>query len=332
MASTSLNRYPEWEPLLTWVALIQTGSVSEASRKLGISQAAVSQRVKLLEEIFGTPLLDRTSRPARPTAAGDRLFEHATALLRSADQMIEGVRRISRAKRQIVRLGCTDSFAATGGPIIIRALSSTAHQIRLWSGSADLLQKELEQRQVDIAITPVEGPTTDGIKRVKLISEPFVAALPASGEWNRLGTLTELSRTLPLIRYSARSHNGKCIDAYLSSNGDVVERTCEFDTTEPLLSLVSSGLGFAVTTPLCIWQARHHIPNLKVVPLSAFRRKNKAYPALSRTFYLLYRESELGPLADELRSLIVQTFLRQMNPDIVAALGYGSEDAICEPL
>src|ERR1700744_3795999 len=106
MADAPPNRYPEWEPLLTWVALVQTGSVSEASRKLGISQAAVSQRVKLLEEIFGTSLLDRTSRPAHPTAAGDRLFEHATSLLRGADQMIEGVRRISRSRRQIVRLGC----------------------------------------------------------------------------------------------------------------------------------------------------------------------------------------------------------------------------------
>jgi DNA-binding transcriptional LysR family regulator len=211
MANTSSERYPDWHPLITWVALIQTGSVLGASRQLGISQAAVSQRVKLLEEIFDTLLLDRTSRPARPTAAGNRLYEHATATLRSADQMMEGVRRISRSKRQIVRLGCTDSFAATGGPIIIRALSSTAHQIRLWSGSAYALERELEQRQLDIAVTPVEGLCTEGIRKVKLFSEPFVVALPASREWDRLGTPTELSRSLPLIRYSARSHNGTCI-------------------------------------------------------------------------------------------------------------------------
>jgi molybdate transport repressor ModE-like protein len=323
MTESSPSRYPDWDPLLTWVTLVQTGSVSVAARTLGISQAAVSQRVKLLEEILGTPLLDRASRPARPTAAGDQLFEHATALLRGADQMISAVRRISRSKRQVVRLGCTDSFAATGGPIIIRALSSVAHQIRLWSGSADLLQQELEQRQLDIAITPVDGPTTDGIRRVRLFSEPFVAVLPATGDWAKLGPISELSRALPLIRYSSRSNNGKCVDAYLSANGDVVERTCEFDTTEPLLSMVSTGLGFALTTPLCIWQARHHIPQLKVVPLSAFRRKGKAYPELPRTFYLLYRESEFGPLADELRSLIMQTFQNQVNSDIVAAMSIG---------
>jgi len=313
---------------MTWVALIQSGSVSQASRQLGISQAAVSQRVKLLESIFGTALLDRSSRPARPTAAGDRLFQHASSLLGGVDEMMDGVRRISRSKMQIVRLGCTDSFAAAGGPIIIRALSSTAHQIRLWSGSTDMLESSLQQRQLDIAITPIDDEVVDGIRKVKLFSEPFVAALPASGDWKKLATLTDLSRSLPLIRYAARSRNGKCVEQYLTANGDTIERTCEFDTTEPLLGMVATGLGFAITTPLCIWQARHHIPQLKIVPLTDFHRKGVRYPSLSRTFYLSYRESELGPLADELRNLIVQAFSRQVNPDIVAALAFGKQDAI----
>ncbi|WP_414441253.1 LysR family transcriptional regulator [Burkholderia sp. 22PA0106] len=328
MAEPSPQRYPEWEPLLTWVTLIQTGSFADTSRKLGISQAAVSQRIKLLEEIMGTLLLDRTSRPARPTPAGDRLFEHASGLLRGADQMMEAVRRISRSRRPVVRIGCVDSFAATGGPIIIRALSSVAHQIRLWSGSADLLQQELEQRQVDIAITPVGGPATAGIRRVKLFSEAFVAVLPASAETGQPGSLAELARTLPLIRYSARSNNGRAIEAYLGANGDAIENTCEFDTTEPLLSMVGSGLGFALTTPLCIWQARHHIPQLRVLPLGAFRRKDKPYPDLSRTFYLLYRENDLGPLADELRGLIVQAFTRQVIPAVATALSFKEADLI----
>ena len=328
LSDNSPKRYPEWEPLMTWVAVIETGSVSAASLRLGLSHAAVSQRIKLLEEIFDTLLLDRASRPARPTAAGERLYDHATSMLRSADHMMDGVRRISRSKRQIVRLGCTDSVAAAGGPTIFRALSSTAHQVRLWSGSTEQLERELEQRQLDIAITAAEGLFTEGIRRVELFSEPYVAALPASGNWGSLGTLTELARSLPLIRYSARSRIGKSIEAYLNGNGDTAERTCEFDTTEPLLGMVSTGMGFAITTPLCIWQVRHHIPNLKIVPLTAFRRMGVRYNALSRTFFLSYRESEFEPLIDELHSLIKQTFSRQVNRDVVTALSFGKEDAI----
>ncbi|HKS54355.1 MAG TPA: hypothetical protein VJS12_03675, partial [Steroidobacteraceae bacterium] len=72
------------------------------------------------------------------------------------------------------------------------------------------------------------------------------------------------------IRYSARSVIGQHIDAYLASNAENIERTCEFDATDPMLSLVAAGLGFAITTPLCLWQSRHFVPEVRVIPLSSF--------------------------------------------------------------
>lgn len=59
--------YPEWSLLLAWVAVVQAASVSGAARLLGLSQAAVSQRIKQLEAALSTELLDRSTRPARPT-------------------------------------------------------------------------------------------------------------------------------------------------------------------------------------------------------------------------------------------------------------------------
>ncbi|WZB75367.1 LysR family transcriptional regulator [Achromobacter insuavis] len=58
--------YPEWSLLLTWVAVVQAASVSGAAQLLGLSQAAVSQRIKQLEAALSTELLDRSTRPARP--------------------------------------------------------------------------------------------------------------------------------------------------------------------------------------------------------------------------------------------------------------------------
>ena len=56
--------YPDWDLLASWVAVIESGSVSDAARLLRISQAAVSQRIKQLENRFETPLLDRSTRDA----------------------------------------------------------------------------------------------------------------------------------------------------------------------------------------------------------------------------------------------------------------------------
>jgi DNA-binding transcriptional LysR family regulator len=323
-------RYPDWEPLMTWVAVVQAGSVSEAARRLSLSPAAVSQRIKQLETTFETTLLDRTSRPLRPTATGERLFEHALAVLQRADQMMEGVRRLSRSKRLVVRVGCSDSFAAAGGPVILRAWSATTHQIRLWTGSSGLLEESLQLRELDMVVTPGDASPAGGlvgISRSRLYAEPYVVVLPY-GHTGHDGTLSELAQTLPMMRYSANGRSGKDIDDYLAERGDDIERTCEFETTDALLSMVANGLGFALTTPLCIWQAQHYLPKITVRPLSSFRQGGRPYPMLLRTHYVLCRENEFAALSNDLRNLIRQSFRRYIAPDIAEALKFPAHEMI----
>ncbi|WP_434112337.1 LysR family transcriptional regulator [Paraburkholderia caffeinilytica] len=320
MDTLSAGHYPDWDLLISWVCVVDAGSMSDAAFRLGISQGGVSQRIKTLESLLDTNLLDRASRPARPTAAGRRLFEHATDLLRSADQMVESVRNVTRAKRTVVRLGCIDSFAAMIGPILTKALAGSAHQIRLWSGITPNLDAQLEARQLDVAVTMNGYSRVPEIRRLRLFSEPYFVVLPKAFEVHQLATLTELSKHLQFVRYSSRSINGQQVDAYLNSNAENIERTCEFDATDPLLSLVAAGLGFALTTPLCLWQSRHYLPAVRVVPLSSFSRYGRPLTELHRSFYLAYRENELGSLPSNLYDLFRNTFERQVAYDIATAL------------
>ncbi len=329
MKPTDEQSRPDWELLASWVAVIETGSISDAARLLRISQAAVSQRIKQLETMFSTPLLDRSTRPAQPTAAGQRLFENAKDLLTRADQMMESVRNVSRAKRMIVRFGCVDSFAATVGPLLIKALSSSSHQIRLWSGITPTLEGLIEGRQLDLAVTTGVSPMP-AISRSLLFTEQYYVVVPATFEVDKLGSLLDLSQHLPFIRYSARSLIGQQIEEYLQRSGDALERTCEFDATDPLLSLVASGMGFALTTPLCIWQSRQFIPGIRVVPLSSFSRRGRPYPEMSRTFHLAYRQGELGTLPNEVRDLIRIAVRKQISTEISAQL-HLPKDVLCTP-
>jgi DNA-binding transcriptional LysR family regulator len=328
MKESAPEQYPDWDLLASWVAVVEAGSISDAATRLAISQAGVSQRIKALETVLDTTLLDRATRPARPTAAGQRLFEHATVLLQGADQMVESVRNVTRAKRIVVRLGCVDSFAATIGPIIIKALSGTSHQIRLWSGITPTLDGQLDARQLDMAVTTTALSQTPGIRRRKLFSERYVAVLPKSFEVDRFTTIADLSRYLQLIRYSARSVIGQHVDAYLASNGENIERTCEFDATDPMLSLVAAGLGFALTTPLCLWQSRHYLQDVRVIPLSSFSRHGRQYQSLTRSFYLSYRENELGNLPTDLYDLLRRAYERQVSDDIAKALSLAHEQVL----
>jgi len=318
MNLTDEQARPDWELLASWVAVIETGSVSDAARILNISQAAVSQRIKHLETIFATSLLDRSTRPAQPTSAGQRLFENAKDLLTRADQMAESVRNVSRAKRMIVRFGCVDSFAATIGPVLIKALSSSSHQIRMWSGITPNLESTIEGRQLDLAVT-TSVQALPGITRIQLFTERYYAVLPATFAIDKLGSLLDLSRHLQFMRYSARSVIGQQVDEYLQANGDALERTYEFDATDPLLSLIASGMGFGLSTPLCLWQSRHFLPNIQVIPLSAFTRQGRPYPEMTRTFCLAYREGELGSLPGDVRDL-VRIAVKHLSSEIATSL------------
>jgi DNA-binding transcriptional LysR family regulator len=330
MNKTSLSAresYPDWSLLTTWVAVVDSKSVSAAATLLGISQAAVSQRIKLLEAGLETSLLDRSTRPAKPTTAGERLFEHATQLLQRADEMVEGVRNLSRAKRHIVRFGCVDSFAATIGPTLIRGLSGASRQIRLWSGLTPVLDSLLENRQLDIAVTTSSVSSRPGIKRTTLFTEPYLLVLPRDFDMSGCRSFGDIARRLHLIRYSSRSVIGQDVDRYLEGLGEFFERSYEFDASDPLLSLVSEGLGFALTTPLCIWQSRHFIPSLQVVPVSRLGGVGEPYPVLTRTFYMAYRENEMGKMPAEARDVMMMAWEKMVLRDIGPAMGLARGEA-----
>ena len=160
-----------------------------------------------------------------------------------------------------------------------------------------------------------------GISRAQLFTEPYYVVLPSTFEVHKLGSLNDVARHLQCIRYSARSMIGQQIVEYLQGTGDALERTCEFDATDPLLSLVASGMGFALSTPICIWQSRHFIPQVRVLPLSAFTRHGRPYPGMTRTFHLAYRQGELGTLPLEVRDLVRIAIKRQISTEIGVALG-----------
>ncbi|GCE01034.1 LysR family transcriptional regulator [Embleya hyalina] len=78
----------ELKHLRCLVAIIDTGSFTDAGLELGISQAAVSRNLNALERFLGVRLLHRTSRTIEPTSAGVRALARARILLVGADDLV----------------------------------------------------------------------------------------------------------------------------------------------------------------------------------------------------------------------------------------------------
>jgi LysR family transcriptional regulator (chromosome initiation inhibitor) len=66
----------DYKLLEALAAVIEEGGFERAAKRLNITQSAVSQRIRLLEESLGQPVLARTQPPA-PTAPGRKLLRHA---------------------------------------------------------------------------------------------------------------------------------------------------------------------------------------------------------------------------------------------------------------
>ena len=307
--------------LQAFVAVCETGSMTGAAKRLGVSQSAISQAVSTLERDQGMTLFDRESRPPRPNIAGRMLLELAGPLIEHAQIVSAQIGDVSNTGRLPVRLGCVDSFAATVGPELIRAVSSSTRQISLWSGLTPGLSKQLHDRELDIAVCTQTTLNDPRIVEVPMFSEAFVAVVARSYLTGRASVdWRVLVKELPLIRYTARSVIGQQVERFARHLGINSPRRYEFDATDPLLSLVAARLGFAISTPLCLWQARHYLDEVAVVPLPAGRLSR-------RDFFLLYREGEWDDFAKEIVAL-TRTVIDRIEPALARMLPQWPDDAL----
>ncbi|WP_250510604.1 LysR family transcriptional regulator [Caballeronia sp. GACF4] len=309
--------------LQAFVAVCETGSMTAAAKHLGVSQSAVSQSIASLEREQGAGLFDRDSRPPRPNLAGRALLELAGPLLDHAQMVSTRIGDASLAGALPLRLGCVDSFAATVGPELIRAMSGSARQIALWSGLTPGLSDQMHAREVDIAVCTQTVLNDSRIVEMPLFSEAFVAVVSRRWLDERQGASSwrQLATELPLIRYTARSVIGQQVERFARHLGIESPRRYEFDATDPLLSLVAAKLGFAISTPLCLWQARHYLDEIAVLPLPASRLGR-------REFFLLHRQGEWSDFVDETAVLTRRVLDHLIRPALKRALPTLQDDAL----
>jgi len=94
--------------LNTLIAAVETGTFSKAAELLHITQSAVSQRIKFLEEHFGQQLLDRSGQRLALTPAGQVVFSKARDILDKEKELLSCLEDSATKKR--LSLCCTPTF------------------------------------------------------------------------------------------------------------------------------------------------------------------------------------------------------------------------------
>ena len=94
----------ELRHLRYFVALADAGSFTHAAQRIFIAQPTLSQQIRRLEEIVGTPLLQRRHEGLRLTAAGHALLDASRNVLALVDSAVSRTRQAAGLGRQRLRM------------------------------------------------------------------------------------------------------------------------------------------------------------------------------------------------------------------------------------
>ncbi|WP_422369127.1 LysR family transcriptional regulator [Pelagibius sp.] len=140
---------PNWDDLRVFLALVETGSLSAAARRLGMSQPTVGRRIQALEETLDKRLFDRLPKGYLPTAAAEALLPMA-ASMGAAAEAIDRSRAVSEELSGTVRISAGSSacrFLCNRMTLLLDGLPGLELEL-----AASFEFTNLSRREADIAL------------------------------------------------------------------------------------------------------------------------------------------------------------------------------------
>lgn len=144
-------------PLLrTLLAVVDSGSFTQAATQVHRTQSAVSMQVKRLEEVVGRTLFERSGRRSKLTREGEALTEYARRILHLHDEALTTISEPEIAGS--VRLGVPDDYISGFLPPVLSAFAETYPlvEVELHCASSTKISRDHETGAVDIGLVTIE--------------------------------------------------------------------------------------------------------------------------------------------------------------------------------
>ena len=143
-----------WSDMKVVVAVLEDGTVTQAARRLGVTQSALSYTLERMRQRFADPLFVRVGNRMAATPFAQRLGAAAARVLRVAETELGGLTTFDAATTQReFRMGVNEIGAMTMVPKVVRRLAAAAPHARLApvQGNTSTLTAALESGEIDLA-------------------------------------------------------------------------------------------------------------------------------------------------------------------------------------
>jgi len=231
----------DWNQLKAFLETAETGTLSAAARKLGLSQPTLSRQVAAIEQTMGVTLFERVGKSMALTPTGLNLLEHARAMGAAADALSLAATGRSQALGGVVSVSATDAVAATLLPPLVRKLREQEPGIAIEVIPSNALS-DLLRREADIAIRHVKPEQPELIAR--LIREA-TAHFYASKDWVKAHGHPRSAEDAAHLPFVGADRSGRYL-GYLRAHGLPLSEanfSCYADHSVASWALVLQGMG-----------------------------------------------------------------------------------------
>jgi LysR family tcuABC transcriptional regulator len=240
----------DFRQLRYFTQIVESGSLSKASRSLFVAQPALSQQLAKLEDEVGKPLLQRSTRGVTPTESGLALYHHARFMLRHLDQALCIARHGAGGLQGMVSIGLPATTISAIGLPLVRSVRAKFPGILLnvVEGMSGHLSHMIRLGQLDLAILFTSDVASD-LTATPLLDEELFVLLPSSS------TLVSLDRTsltiqeaaeLPLILPTSTHGLRRRIATEFEERNLTAQVVAEIDSLSLLMSCVYEGIGATI--------------------------------------------------------------------------------------
>lgn len=281
-----MRREPDLEALRVLSIVAERGSISAASGMLGVSQQAVSQRVRGLEREMRAPLLVRTSRGSSLTPSGELVVAWAAPLLAAADEYAQAAASLSVEQGRRLRIAASLTIAEHLLPEWIAQWRMSSGEngmtARLTAANSIAVIEEVRAGAVDLGF--IETPAVPAeLGSVTIGHDTIEIVVPRTHRWAAGGSvsLAELADTPLVLREEGSGTRRALADAMRAAGHPLrAEPEAVHSTTLGVRSAVMAGVAPGALSVLAVSEdvrrgrlARVRIEGLEIVrPLTAVWR------------------------------------------------------------
>lgn len=283
----SAQRRGERLPYLeTFVRAAELGSFTAAARALGITQAAVSQRMQLLERTVGARLFRRQQGRVGLTEAGQRLHRYAQRLLALEQEARAAVAGAQEAPAGELILAASSIPGEYLLPELLARFQARYPHIHVRATVADTqwVLRQVERGQAPLGL--VGGKILNPhLEYRHFATDRLVLVVPANHPWSgrRQVSLAELARQ-PLIVREVGSGSRRCLEEALARAGKSLEdlhSILELGSNETIKEAVQRGLGLAILSDYAVRQ-EVEAGKLHAMPVAGLRLRRRLYAVRDR--------------------------------------------------